>query len=230
METNNQRRIILDNIKKALQTPSQVSELYQQPQGQLDSVIKAARPQNIEGLWELFKNNLQQVSGEFHLVKTIDNAAEWIGGFLKANNCNKISVSDEKICTRIAEKIAMENNKLTVVQTAHVPSSQRKQQLAEINFSLVCGSFAVADTGSLVVCYEHSRTSYPHFLASTVIAVVNFANITADIFELFEKIEPDMAENMVIITGPSRTADIEKIVILGAHGPRQLIVIAVAEI
>ena len=118
---------------------------------------------------------------------------------------------------------------MAVVRAASIPSSQRKQQLAEIKFSLVSGSYAVADTGSLIVLYEYSRTSYPHFLAGTVIAIVNFANIAADLFELFEKIEPDAAKNMVIITGPSRTADIEKILILGAHGPRQLIVIAVKQ-
>ena len=226
---NNQRQIILDNIKKALQTPSQVSEIYLQPQERLESEIKAVRPRNIEGLWELFQNNLQEVSGEFHFVKNTDKAAEWIGDFLKKSNCTKISISNEDICTQITKQIVAKNNKLTVVKAADVPSSQRKQKLAEINFSLVSGSFAVADTGSLAVFYEKSHTSYPHFLAGTVIAVVNYADIAADLFGFFEKIEPRMAENMVFITGPSRTADIEKILILGAHGPRQLVVIAVAE-
>ena len=74
MKMNNQRQIILDDIKRALQTPSQVWGLYQNSQQQLESAIKAARPRNIAELWEQFKNNLQEVSGEFYHLKTIDNA------------------------------------------------------------------------------------------------------------------------------------------------------------
>jgi L-lactate dehydrogenase complex protein LldG len=39
--------------------------------------------------------------------------------------------------------------------------------------------------------------------------------------------EPDRRGEFVIVTGPSRTADIEKILILGVHGPKRLIVLLV---
>jgi len=48
-------------------------------------------------------------------------------------------------------------------------------------------------------------------------------------FELFKHINPDKAKNMVFMAGPSRTADIEKVLVLGTHGPRRLIVIMMDE-
>jgi L-lactate dehydrogenase complex protein LldG len=38
---------------------------------------------------------------------------------------------------------------------------------------------------------------------------------------------PDRRGEYVIITGPSRTADIEKVLILGVHGPKRLVVLLV---
>jgi L-lactate dehydrogenase complex protein LldG len=41
--------------------------------------------------------------------------------------------------------------------------------------------------------------------------------------------EPDRRGEFVFVTGPSRTADIEKILILGVHGPKRLIVVLIEE-
>ena len=41
--------------------------------------------------------------------------------------------------------------------------------------------------------------------------------------------DPAVRGELVILTGPSRTADIEKILILGVHGPKRLVVLLVGE-
>jgi L-lactate dehydrogenase complex protein LldG len=52
-------------------------------------------------------------------------------------------------------------------------------------------------------------------------------NLLENQFELFHKIDFEKAKNMVFVTGPSRTADIEKTLVLGAHGPRRVTVILI---
>lgn len=226
---SNSRQTILSNTKKALNTASQIPDLYDQPKQQLKKKIIANRPKTKKELWKQFKKELQEVDGEFQLFENSDNIAEHISDFLKKKNYKQLAISGDEICQQTAEKIKAMDSRIGIVQATSFSGEDRKSNLASIAVSLVAANWAVAETGSAAVVYEQSRTSYPHFLAETVFAIVHQEKITADIFELFEKVGPEQAKNMVIISGPSRTADIEKILILGAHGPRRFIVTALSE-
>jgi len=226
---NNNKQTILSNIKNALKTASRIPDLYTQPEEHLKKEIIANRPKTKNELWKKFIKELQEVNGEFQLFENSDNLAGHIADFLKKNNYKKISISGDEICQKVAKKIKAKDSGIETVQATSSSGEDRKTNLAKTPVSLVAAHWAVAETGSVVVVYEQSRTSYPHFLSETVFAIVNYKKITADIFELFEKLEPEQAKNMVIISGPSRTADIEKILILGAHGPRRFIVTVLAE-
>ena len=226
---SNGRETILSNIKKALKTASQIPELYNDEEEQLTKEIIANRPKTKEQLWKRFGEELQAVDGEFQLFENSDNVAGYIADFLKKNNYKQLSISGDEICQQVAEKIKAKYGGIEIVQATSFSGEDRKANLAEIAVSLVAADWAMAETGSVVVTYEQSRTSYPHFLAETVFAIAHYERIAADIFELFKNIKPEQAKNMVIISGPSRTADIEKILILGAHGPRQFIVTVLSE-
>jgi len=226
---NNNKQTILSNIKNALKTASRIPDLYNKEEEQLKKEIIANRPKTKEELWKQFREELQAVDGEFQQFEKIDKIAGHITDFLKKNNYKQLSISGDEICQKVAKKIKATDSGIEIVQATSFSGEDRKANLATIAVSLVAAHWAVAETGSVVVVYEQSRTSYPHFLSETVFAIVNYKKITADIFELFEKLEPEQAKNMVIISGPSRTADIEKILILGAHGPRRFIVTVLAE-
>lgn len=80
--------------------------------------------------------------------------------------------------------------------------------------------YAVAETGSLVV-----RSSPQHGRALSLIppihiAIVEPRNILPDLVDLFEKLAAEGAgTGTAIITGPSKTADIEMNLVQGVHGP-----------
>ena len=226
---SNGRQTILSNTKKALKTASQIPDLYTNKEQQLKTEIISNRPKTKEQLWKQFKKELQEVAGEFQLFENSDNIAGHIADFLKKNNYKQLSISGDEICQQTAEKIKATDCGVEITQATSFSGEVRKANLARIPVSLVAAHYAVAETGSVVFVYDESQTSYPHFLAETIFAIVPYEKITSDIFELFDNIEPEQAKNMVIATGPSRTADIEKILILGAHGPRRFIVTALSE-
>ncbi len=104
--------------------------------------------------------------------------------------------------------------------------------LAQIPLGVIEADVLLADTGSsMIAC----RTPGDRLLCYLPPACV----VVAPIDRLFEHLpaawpviapraaDPDTRGEFVFITGPSRTADIEKILILGVHGPQRLVVLLV---
>ena len=95
--------------------------------------------------------------------------------------------------------------------------------------STVCEAFcAIAETGSLVMLSSSSSPTLLNFLPDNFICVVQRQRIVQHIEDVWDRVrmEPDgMPRAINIITGPSRTADVEQTIQLGAHGPRKLHVI-----
>jgi L-lactate dehydrogenase complex protein LldG len=94
---------------------------------------------------------------------------------------------------------------------------------------------ALADVGGLVVRSGAGRGRLASLLPVTHIALVTPEQFYASLYDWMEmlraagRLEAAFAEvsNLTVITGPSRTADIEKTLVLGVHGPRNLHVVCI---
>lgn len=93
----------------------------------------------------------------------------------------------------------------------------------------VTGTVAgVAETGTLMVRSGPDITNAAHFLTDTHVAVVDAARIVGayeDAFVLLRAGGAPMPRNVTLVTGPSRSSDIERILQIGVHGPRTLHVV-----
>ena len=89
---------------------------------------------------------------------------------------------------------------------------------------------AIAETGTLMMASGPGRPNTLNFLPDNHIVVVAADDIVATYEDAWRRLEADGADlprTVALITGPSRTSDIELVPTLGAHGPRRLhIVIA----
>lgn len=85
---------------------------------------------------------------------------------------------------------------------------------------LVRASHAIAESGSVVL--ETDGVHAPSTSTALSVVLLHKADIVAALEDL-----PPSAESRarIIVTGPSRTSDIEKRLVLGAHGPRRLVVV-----
>ncbi len=89
--------------------------------------------------------------------------------------------------------------------------------------------WAIADTGTIV----QNATAVEQRLASTLpvihLAIVPAGRILPDMPSVLKKLSPREAAYCSMITGPSRTADIERVLTIGVHGPERLVIVAVDE-
>ncbi len=91
---------------------------------------------------------------------------------------------------------------------------------------------AIAETGTLMLPSAPERPTTLNLLADTAIVVLRASNLVGAYEEAWDKLRAElggMPRNVMLVTGPSRSADIEQTLELGAHGPRNLHVILVED-
>lgn len=89
---------------------------------------------------------------------------------------------------------------------------------------------AVAETGTLVFASKADEPASTHLLPETHIAIVREGQVVhtmEDAFQLLRKEGRVMPRALNFVSGPSRTADIEQTIVLGAHGPYRVHLILV---
>lgn len=93
---------------------------------------------------------------------------------------------------------------------------------------ITSAEYALADTGTLVVM-SVAEPRLASLLPPVHIAVIESARILSGLDELLTRVPlpADLGASMVLITGPSRTADIEQILVRGVHGPGELHVVVI---
>lgn len=118
---------------------------------------------------------------------------------------------------------------LAGVRTGIANPDDLRAACAEAPVGITSADFALADTGSLVMIASPSEPRLVSLLPPVHVAVLPSSRILTGLEELFTVL-PDPASqssSMVLITGPSRTADIEQILVRGVHGPGEIHVVIV---
>lgn len=97
-----------------------------------------------------------------------------------------------------------------------------KRLLAECDLGITGADAALAETGTLVLRSSPSQPAAVSLLPRVHVAIFRPEVICPDLSQLFGIVKHD--KHVVLVSGPSRTADIEKTLALGVHGPKALYV------
>jgi L-lactate dehydrogenase complex protein LldG len=82
--------------------------------------------------------------------------------------------------------------------------------------------YGIAETGSLVFIPARDRTRASWLDLEVLDVELPEERIVRDLEGLFALLRSDMPSAVTIVTGPSRTADIEQTLVVGVHGPREV--------
>ena len=178
-------------------------------------------------MYEQFKARAVGVGAEVYRVETKRDALDFILPFLE-----KEGMADAPGSYAVwADCPFLEGvDKDALRQTPGLRFDVSRTLAAQARFGISQLGWGVADTGSLVQDQSAVEQRLVSSLTDIHIALVAPGNIVDNKASLFSRINPQTSRYIAFITGPSRTADIERVLTIGVHGPERLIIIFVDEL
>ena len=178
-------------------------------------------------MYEQFKAKAQAVSAEVHRFADANQAlafvvdllaqegvAEQPGRYGVVADCPFLEAIDRKVLEDIAG-LGLEVS---------------RERAAEARIGISQVDWALADTGTLV----QDATALDKRLVSTLptihVALIATSGLRPDMPTVLAEVDPQSANYIAMITGPSRTADIERVLTIGVHGPERLVIVFIDQL
>jgi len=161
---------------------------------------------------DAFKNNAETVNSHVHICESTDELTAKLENLLK-------NLAPKKICCTEPEiRKILESEDIAFSNCDEIPKN--------IEVGITGCEFLVAQTGSALVssAQKGGRKMFIFPPIHIIIASKNqMVNSLEDAYQaISDKYSNNLPSQLLLITGPSRTADIEKTLTLGAHGPKEL--------
>ena len=207
MPVNSSRESILHLISVAREKRQVLDDMIHENS---NDIYKSILPDPVT----CFKNELELINGKCIVCENENDLYLKLHSFVLQNNFPYIFCRDSYI-----------SNQLKV---HNIPFSKNDTDFENMQAGITGCEFLIARTGSVIVSSSsesgRQMNVFPpvHIILAHVSQLIDFPE------EAFSEIQNKYAEGLPstisTITGPSRTADIEKTLVLGAHGPKEFLV------
>jgi L-lactate dehydrogenase complex protein LldG len=162
-----------------------------------------------ESLLSAFKDNLHRMGGVLFDPPTSGDILAPV----------RAKIADAKIVCSTVREIAGNRD---------IAGAGAPRDLANVDFAIVRASFAVAETGSVLLSNADLHVNAIAYLAQHLIVLLDPEDIVVNLHHAYRRPEFREAHYASFHTGPSATADIEGVLIHGAQGVRSLSVLPIA--
>lgn len=166
-----------------------------------------------------FKDNAEKIGAEVYRVPNINLGVKLIGEMLTELRAERVVAAASALVT------SLNLSKLTRVKVDF-----DRQEALEAQVGICKMELAVAETGSLCQIEPTMEERWASSLPDINIAVLSSDRLIATFEETMKKVYEQwnlLPGYISFISGPSRTSDIERVLTIGVHGPRRLIIIFV---
>lgn len=99
--------------------------------------------------------------------------------------------------------------------------------LEDVDIAILPGQFAVAENAAVWITDLGIKHRAVYFVVQHLVLVIDGNEIVHNMHEAYQRLRLGERGFGAFISGPSKTADIEQSLVIGAHGPRSLLVICV---
>lgn len=164
-----------------------------------------------DNLAEQFAKTLQGIGGSCHFVESLAAAREHL--------LSKPEFQTAKQITSLVPELSAGNINEKDCDDPH--------QLETLDFAIVRGEFGVAENGAIWLWDSAIRNRVLLFITQHLVLVIPANQIVPTMHQAYERLTFGEGKFGAFIAGPSKTADIEQSLVIGAHGPRSLTVYCV---
>jgi L-lactate dehydrogenase complex protein LldG len=179
-------------------------------------------------MFETFRTKAQAVSAEVHRVATRIEAVDLVLATLR-----EAGVADAPRLGAVWADGPILDGLDRAALTCRVPGLRfevTRAAAADARVGISEMDFAVANTGTLAQAADGADQRLASTLPSIHVALVPASRLVADLGELFARLGPAKTRFLALVTGPSRTADIERVLTIGVHGPERLVIVVVDDL
>jgi len=178
-------------------------------------------------MYEQFKARAEGVSAEVYRFESRALALDFIVGFLQREG-----LAGEPQSGALWADCPFLNgiDRQPLLGIAGLKFEVTRELATHAKFGISQLEWALADTGTLVQDSTAIEQRLVSSLSSIHIALVPTSGLLPDLPTLLTRIDPRKSGYIAMITGASRTADIERVLTIGVHGPERLIIVFVDEL
>lgn len=190
-----------------------LSQLPQDVQERITQPVRLTQPAEPQALTDTLIEKMEAVQMSVVRLQTRDDVVEAVNWYLQEHDIDGgVSVSPSL-------------NALHWPSDVHVGPATGKESA-----SVITAMCAVAETGSVALDSGPDSPSTLNFLPENHIVVLHESQIVASLDDVWTQVRGlvSLPRAVNLVTGPSRTGDIEQTIELGAHGPRRMHVLLVA--
>jgi L-lactate dehydrogenase complex protein LldG len=209
---NKSREIILERLKNNTDKSSYTKV----------EVTKKTYGWSKEEMISKLSQNLQSAKAETYVLSDAE-LIDWLNAELPKRGINNLLMG-ASIAKQISKDI---NDEIEVLKYDDPYESWSEKLFNETDASITTTIGAIAESGSIVL---HPTPEEPRLMS--LVPDIHIALVYEDtIYETFNQIitnqywAKNMPTNALLISGPSKTADIEQVLAYGVHGPKELIVL-----
>jgi L-lactate dehydrogenase complex protein LldG len=226
MMTTTARDQILANLQKGVNNPELMTDRSRQ--------LAAFQPHPFEpaALVERWRGELEALTGRVYGPLPPNAALAQLIDIIGQYSSRTVIAWDEAHLPLLNATEQLKAAGFTVEQIeAETDSPARREALAQIPVGLTGAIAGLADTGSFIVDSGAGRSRGASLLPPVHVALLSVAHLYPDLPTWMALQGGDILAgmaNLTIISGPSKTADIELNLVLGVHGPGEIHVILLA--
>jgi L-lactate dehydrogenase complex protein LldG len=177
-------------------------------------------------LYDEFRNKAELVSAKVSKIKSTSEAIDYITDTIKKDMHQSKIIAVPEFTDSQLDQLQVKAPDVQIIQ------KDLSKYTKGIPFAVTNAEFGIAETGTLVINSKNMDKRLATMIPDIHFAMLLDSKIVATAEDLIPELNKILSESsgyLAFVTGASRTADIERVLVVGVHGPLELHILIIED-